>query len=78
MRSHWYRLFWTLDDCAAHEFQSQGGFIVTCAFLSLACNDPQNHSWLPGLGIELDDSPLGLAHNTKFGELTAKVGSIWE
>ena len=58
-------LFWTLDDSAAHEFQSQGGFIVTCAFLSLACN-----------GIKLDHSPLGLVHNTKFGELT--VGSICE
>ena len=39
--SHWCPLFQTLDD-SAHEFQSQGGFIITCVLLSLTCNDPQS------------------------------------
>ena len=30
---HWYPRFRTSDD-SVHEFQSQGGFIVTCALLS--------------------------------------------
>ena len=37
---HWYPLFRTSDD-PSHEFQSQDGFIVTCAVLLFACNDPR-------------------------------------
>ena len=48
---HWYPLFRTSDD-SAHEFQSQGGSVVTYALLSLVCNNPQSHLWLPGLGIK--------------------------
>ena len=48
---HWCPLFQTSDD-SAHEFQSQGGSVIACALLSLVCNDPQSHLWLPGLGIE--------------------------
>ena len=48
---HLCPLFWTSDD-SAHEFQSQGGSVITCALLLLACNNPQSHLWLPGLGIE--------------------------
>ena len=33
-------------------FKSQGGSVITCTLLSLACNDPQSHLWLPGPGIE--------------------------
>ena len=47
----WYPLFCTSDD-SAHGFQSQGGFIITCALLLLVHKDPQSHLWLPGLGIE--------------------------
>ena len=42
LRGHWYPLFQASDD-SAHGFQSQGGFIITCALLSLVCNDPQSH-----------------------------------
>ena len=38
---HWDPLFQISDD-SAHEFQSQGGSVVTCTLLSLACNDPQS------------------------------------
>ena len=48
---HWYPLFRTSDD-SAHGFQSQGGSIITCILLSLVCNVPQSHLWLPGPGIE--------------------------
>ena len=48
---HWYPLLQTLDD-SAHEFQIQGGSIIACALLSLACNVPQSHLWLLRLGIE--------------------------
>ena len=37
-----YTLLRALDD-SAHRFQGQGGFIITCAVLALAHNDPQNH-----------------------------------
>ena len=52
MWGHWYPLFQTSDDFAAHEFQSQDGSIIACALLLFACNDPQIHLWLPGPGIE--------------------------
>ena len=48
---HWYPLFPTSDD-SAHEFQSQGGSIVTHALLLLACSVTQSHLWLLGLGIK--------------------------
>ena len=51
LRGQWYPLFQT-SDYSAHEFQSQGGPVITCALLSLACNGPQSHLWLPALGIE--------------------------
>ena len=51
MWGHWYPLFQT-SDYSAHEFQSQGGSVIACALLSLVCNNPQSHLWLPGLGIE--------------------------
>ena len=31
---------------------SKSGWIVACILLSLVCNDPQSHLWLPGPGIE--------------------------
>ena len=34
------------------EFQSRGGLIIICYLLSLACNVPQSHLWLPETGIE--------------------------
>ena len=49
---NWYPLFWTWDDSAAHEFQSQSGFTVTCALLLPAHNVPQSYVWLLELGIE--------------------------
>ena len=51
MWGHWYPLFQTSDE-SAHEFQIQGGSVVACALLSLACNDSKSHLWLPGPGIE--------------------------
>ena len=44
-------LFWT-SDASVHKFQSQGGFTITCALLSLAYNNPQSHLWLPEPGME--------------------------
>ena len=43
--SHWCSLFQTLVDSACG-FQSQGGSIIACALLSLACNDPQSQLWI--------------------------------
>ena len=36
----------SVSDDSAHEFQSQGGSIVACALLWIACKDPQSHLWL--------------------------------
>ena len=52
MQGYSYPPFQTWDD-SAHEFQSQGGSVIACTLLSLACNNPQSHLWLPGRGIEL-------------------------
>ena len=49
---HWYPLFRTLVDSAAHEFQIQGGLLIACTILLLVCYDPQSHLWLRGLGIK--------------------------
>ena len=44
--SHWCSLFQTLVD-STHGFQSQGGSIIACSLLSLACNDPpQSQLWI--------------------------------
>ena len=39
-------------DDTDHEFQSQGGLIIVCTILLLACNDPQSHLWFLGPGIK--------------------------
>ena len=52
MWGHWYPLFRTSDDSAAHGFQSQSGFIVGCTLLLLVCYDPKSHLWLLGLDIK--------------------------
>ena len=44
-------LFQTSDD-SARGFHSQDGFIVTCALLSLVCNNATSNLWLLGPGIE--------------------------
>ena len=59
---HWYPLFGTSDD-SAHEFQSQGGFIISCALLSFVQNNSQSHLWLSGQDI-------------KPGSLTCDVSTI--
>ena len=53
------------------QFQSQGGLIVTCSLLSLACNDPQSHLCLPGSGIEpVRRARFHCASPTRHNELT--------
>ena len=34
------------------EFKSEGGLTIICVLLSLACNVPQSHLFLPGLRIK--------------------------
>ena len=45
------RLLQTSGDSAFHGFRSQRGFIVAWDLLSLVCNYPKSHLWLPGQGI---------------------------
>ena len=71
---HRYPLFCTSDDSAVHEFQSQGGFIITCPLLSLVCNVPQSHLWLPDSVSNLDCLPLRRARYNCTGPWVSKPG----
>ena len=78
----WYPLFQTLDD-SAHEFQSEGGSIITGTLLSLALNDPQNHLWLLERGIkprlltpEASTTPLGHLSKVRTGWILGRKRTL--
>ena len=57
LRGHWFPMFQIWDD-SAHEFHSQGGFIIVCILFSLAHNHPPEPPLVTRTGHELQISHL--------------------